>query len=114
MISGFLQAITSFGKELSGVDTAMENIKYKGCKLLIDHGEYVNACLLLKEDETESLKQKVRRATQEFERKFGRKIIEWIGDLDAFSGAFDIFDEVFEIHLSNRHKYHHLNQELDY
>ena len=108
LIVGFLQAVTSFGQEISGVEAAvMENITYEGLKILLENGKYVNSCLLLKEEETANLKQKIRKATEEFEEKFENDLKDFKGDVGAFKDNLDNFDKIFEIYLKEFFKIDH-------
>ncbi len=104
LIAGFLQAISSFGTEISGVDTAMENIKYKGSKLLLEVGDYTDSCFVLKDEESSSLKQKALRAIEQFEERYEPYLKHFIGEVTVFEKAFDIFDEIFEIYLAGPFK----------
>ncbi len=104
LISGFLQAIGSFGTELTGVETAMKNITYKGSKIVMEQGQYINACALLKEEETPSFKAKLKAATTGFEQRYASELQQFAGNVGLFEGGFTIFDENFEIYLNGMFK----------
>ncbi|MHA1271639.1 MAG: hypothetical protein ACTSPY_17740 [Candidatus Helarchaeota archaeon] len=101
LVSGFIQAISNFGKEISQLDTAvMENISYKGFKILIDSGKYVDICLLLKEHEKYTLKEKIKNARTEFEYIYESQLQNFTGNMKIFADIYDNFDEKFEIYLT--------------
>ncbi|MHA1232923.1 MAG: hypothetical protein ACTSPQ_20040, partial [Candidatus Helarchaeota archaeon] len=101
LVSGFIQAISNFGKEISQLDTAvMENISYKGFKILIDSGKYVDICLLLKEHETYTLKEKIKKAREEFEYIYESQLQNFTGNIKIFADIYDNFDEKFETYLT--------------
>ena len=97
--------MASFGEGLSGVETAvMENITYKGSNILLRNGAYVSTCLLLKERETESLKQKVEQAIELFERKYQRFLRDFTGETNLFENFLKDFNGIFEIYLAQPFK----------
>ncbi|MHA1790937.1 MAG: hypothetical protein ACTSXT_17090, partial [Candidatus Helarchaeota archaeon] len=101
LVSGFIQAISNFGQEISKLDTAvMENITYKGFKILLESGKYVDICLLLKEHETYTLKDKIRLAREEFENTFSNQLQNFTGNIKVFTDIYSNFDEKFEIYLT--------------
>ena len=104
LISGFLTALSSFGTELTGVATAMENIKYKGSKLLLEDGNYINSCLVLNEEESPNLKSKALQAIELFEEKYKSYLEGFTGEVGVFDDSLDIYDDVFEIYLTRPFK----------
>ncbi|MHA1786263.1 MAG: hypothetical protein ACTSVE_13810 [Candidatus Helarchaeota archaeon] len=101
LVSGFIQAISSFGQEISKLDTAvMENISYKGFKILLESGKYVDICLLLNEHESPYMRNKIRRAKEEFETEYEKDLKEFMGNIRVFDNIYPNFDDKMDIYLT--------------
>nr|MDO8114110.1 hypothetical protein [Candidatus Sigynarchaeota archaeon] len=102
LISGFLSAITSFGKEV-GLRGTMEKkdadettlFDYQEFKILMHQGSAVQVALILSGAPTDNLKENLKTFVRLFESRFD--INAWKGNLAAFNGVDDLIEQAFEI-----------------
>ena len=80
LISGFLSAISSFGREIGSkmkkIDGGLEELSYRQFKIILNEGAYVRVALLLLKRAQESLKEKLRKFNEIFEETYEERIIE--------------------------------------
>nr|MDO8112130.1 hypothetical protein [Candidatus Sigynarchaeota archaeon] len=103
LISGFLHAIATFGKEVGGRGTSDKNTKegivfdYQDFKILLQEGNNIRLALILNGVPTENLKAKAEQFISTFEVEYNLQ--DWRGNLDAFAGVDNFIEQAFEITL---------------
>jgi hypothetical protein len=101
LISGFLTANQSImsqvfkGKAPSGLRFA----DYGEYKVVSHAGKYVMSALFGTEAAGEELQGILAQFTEEFEKKYGKELESWKGDMDVFKDADSIADRVFSLRL---------------
>ncbi|MFX1486993.1 MAG: hypothetical protein ACFFBS_07880, partial [Promethearchaeota archaeon] len=105
LFGGFIQAISSFGGEISDAeDVSLQELTYRNFRILLNDGEYVRVALILSGRPTETLLVKLKLFTAAFEETYRKQISEFNGSVEAFDRAFDIVDDIFELTLILPHK----------
>ncbi|MFX0096605.1 MAG: hypothetical protein ACFE7E_02470 [Candidatus Hodarchaeota archaeon] len=105
LVSGFLQAISSFGAEFTReVDGKLRELTYEGFRMLVDEGEYVKSALILSKRPTSSLRDRLSYFTGAFEQKYEKHLRNWTAKLDHFENANLLVEDVFELSLISPHK----------
>ncbi|NMC05171.1 MAG: hypothetical protein GYA24_08170 [Candidatus Lokiarchaeota archaeon] len=105
LISGFLHAIATFGKEVGGDRGAPSKtaggdaivFDYQDFKILLQEGAQVRLALILNGPPTESLKDRARQFISTFEGTYDMQ--NWRGSLDIFNGVDSYIEQSFEITL---------------
>ncbi|MHA1888940.1 MAG: hypothetical protein ACTSX0_13020, partial [Promethearchaeota archaeon] len=104
LISGFLSAVQSFGKELKTQNTLNE-MSYGDKILLFADGEYIRVTLVLSKTASPFLKRNLSKFVNVFEVKFKDKLSKWHGELSVFQGAEDLVDEVLKTSVILPHRF---------
>ncbi len=105
LVSGFLQAISSFGAEFTReVDGKLRELTYEGFRMLVDEGEYVKSALILSKKPTSSLRDRLSYFTGAFEQKYEKHLRNWTAKLDHFENANLLVEDIFELSLISPHK----------
>ncbi|TKJ23888.1 MAG: hypothetical protein CEE43_01620 [Promethearchaeota archaeon Loki_b32] len=103
LISGFLQAISHFRSEIKKDSTAAEGkgfeMDYGDFKIVITDGNYVRVALILDGTPSEKLKENQWLFTEDFERRYGKLLKDFIGDITPFREADDLIEKRFNISL---------------
>jgi hypothetical protein len=102
LISGFLSANQTLINEVFKKQTGagLRFADYGEYKVISDVGKYVMATLFATETAGEELKETLRKFTQDFEKRYGKTLPTWDGDMKAFEGADEIADDVFCLPLT--------------
>ncbi|WP_457558880.1 hypothetical protein [Candidatus Harpocratesius sp.] len=108
LISGFLSAVQSFGKELKTQNTLNE-LSYGDKILLFSDGEFIRVTLVLSKTASPFLKRNLSKFVNVFEVQFKEQLTKWHGQLNVFQGAEDLVDEVLKTSVILPHKF---NQEI--
>lgn len=104
LVSGFLQAITSFGSEISGKEGPIRLLRYKDLKISIQEGEYIRAALILKEDPSQRLLEILKHFVRFFDTNYRPHLHPFKGSVDPFKNTHSLIDDFFEITLSFPHE----------
>ena len=103
LISGFLQAISQFRSEIKKDSTAAEGkgfeMDYGDFKIVIIDGDYVRMALILDGTPSEKLKENQGLFTEDFERRYGKLLKDFTGDITPFREANDLIEKRFNISL---------------
>ncbi|GAB4319276.1 MAG: hypothetical protein Kow0069_22800 [Promethearchaeota archaeon] len=110
LISGFLQAVHSFGSELKGVTEALDEMKYGENTLLMNDGETVRTTLVLSKPPSQNLRATLSRFTLAFEDRYREHLADWKGQLGVFKGADDLVDELLNTSVILPHQ---INENLE-
>ncbi|MEX2718940.1 MAG: hypothetical protein Q6353_011160 [Candidatus Sigynarchaeum springense] len=104
LISGFLHAIATFGKEVGGDRGAQKKesgeaivFDYQDFKILLQEGSQVRLALILNGPPTAGLKDRAKRFVTRFEATYDLQ--NWRGNLEIFNGVDTYIEEAFEITL---------------
>lgn len=100
LISGFLQAITTFGKEIGPKSSEARSsivFDYQDFKILLQDGDKVRVALFLAGPPTDHLRANAARFVSLFETRY--QMDAWSGNLRMFSDVDNILEEAFEITL---------------
>ncbi|MCF2139683.1 MAG: hypothetical protein K9W44_06485 [Candidatus Lokiarchaeota archaeon] len=104
LISGFLSAVQSFGKELKSQNTLNE-LSYGDKILLFSDGEFIRVTLVLSKTASPFLKRNLSKFVNVFEVQFKDQLVKWHGQLNVFQGAEDLVDEVLKTSVILPHRF---------
>lgn len=102
LISGFLQAISEFRKELSKTPTAASKgfeMDYYDFKIVITDGDYIRVALILEGSPSDQLKENQIAFTNALETKYKSHLEKFDGDLSPFKDADSLIESFFNISL---------------
>lgn len=111
LISGFLQAISSFKYEIkkaSGVATRESMIlDYKDYKILLEDGKFIRFALVLNSEPSDNLKQAQFEFIGNFEARYYKHLKGFSGDITPFEDAEELVNKNFNMsivlpHVVNR------------
>ena len=99
LISGFLQAIHSFGIELIKVEDKSQTIKLEYKDSIILMSEFVNLRLILimKEKPSRFLLYSIEELVYEIYKQYGKLIDDFRGDVKPFGGIEELFKQYLNI-----------------
>ena len=108
LVSGFLQAITSFKYELKkekAAEKARETIllDYQDYKILLKDGEYIRVALVLSQEPSENLKKSLTKFISAFEKKYNEKLKKFDGEVSVFKNFMDLVNTHFNTSLLKPH-----------
>lgn len=95
LISGFLQAITSFGAEISHEETQMRKLSYEHFEIEITDGYYCIGALVTSGFPNQYTSTALSQFVQQFENKFQRELDAFIGNVSQFGEARTLVQETF-------------------
>jgi predicted ArsR family transcriptional regulator len=97
LVSGFLQAISSFGTEVSAHESGLEEIRYQGFVVALTEGELVRSAFICNQSPDRTLKSSIKYFTIKFEDEFRPKLEHWTGDISSFKRSPKLIEEYFKI-----------------
>ncbi len=103
LISGFLSAVQSFGKEIK-YQQSLNEITYGDKMLLLSDGENIRVALVLGKKGSMVLRRNLTRFIKMFEGRFGHVLPEWRGDLQVFRDSDDLIDQAFNTSIILPHE----------
>ena len=109
LISGFLQAITTFGEKVVTPTKVSKGIKFdillfQNFLIIIEEGNIIRTALLLKETPSDRLKQAIDNFTLEIETKYGDEIINSTTHKLNQKELGELIEKHFEISLAYPHQ----------
>jgi len=108
LISGFLQAISSFGKDIKiSTETkkkALQELAFHHFLFVFEEGENVRSALLLLKSPSQEIKNSLSRFTQDVESKFSDFIKEQSGETLDNEILNNMVEENYKISLSYVHE----------
>ncbi|MFX0032368.1 MAG: hypothetical protein ACFE8V_09085 [Promethearchaeota archaeon] len=102
LISGFLQAISQFRKELSKTPTDESKgfeMDYYDFKIIMTDGDFIRVALILERSPSDQLKENQTAFTTTFETKYKAYLERFTGDLTPFKDADSLIEKYFNISL---------------
>ncbi|TFG24788.1 MAG: hypothetical protein EU529_03105 [Promethearchaeota archaeon] len=103
LISGFLTAVSSFGREMDS-QQALNEIQYGDKMLLLADGEHVRVALVLDKQASVFLRQHLKEFIENFEAIYANSLINFRGQIDVFSNAGEHVDNVFQTSIILPHE----------
>jgi hypothetical protein len=103
LISGFISAISSFGKDLVSQEELNE-ISYGDKMLLLSDGEYIRVALVLGKKASLILRRNLMKFIHTFERTYIENLPNWRGQLNIFREAGIIVDEILSTSIILPHE----------
>ncbi|MBD3229391.1 MAG: hypothetical protein GF329_14495 [Candidatus Lokiarchaeota archaeon] len=98
LVSGFLQAISSFGTEIdSSQTTPLEEIKWRGFVIAMSEGNLVKTAFICKKSPAPSLKANIKYFILNFENKFNKNLTNWTGDIQPFRKTRSLIEKFFKV-----------------
>ncbi|TFF86460.1 MAG: hypothetical protein EU551_01550 [Promethearchaeota archaeon] len=98
LVSGFLQAISSFGTEIDSSQTSpLEEIRYGGFVIAMSEGNLVKTAFICKNSPAPSLKANIKYFIINFENKFKSKLAPWTGDIHPFKKTKTLIENFFKV-----------------
>ncbi len=104
LISGFLSAVQSFGKELKS-QSALNELSYGDKILQFMDGEFIRVTLVLSKSASPYLKRNLSKFVSVFEVEFKETLEKWRGQLNVFQGTEDLIDEVLKTSVILPHQF---------
>ena len=103
LISGFLTAISRFGKEIGDKiqegEGGLEELSYRQFKIIINEGKYVNTALLLLKRPSDTIKEKLRTFNSVFEDIYRDRLVDFSGQVLEDTPITKMIEEIFEADL---------------
>ncbi|MFX0007919.1 MAG: hypothetical protein ACFFAV_14520, partial [Candidatus Hermodarchaeota archaeon] len=101
LITGFLEAIRTFGIELTGADEQSQTIKleYHQSKVLMSEFKSFRILLIMKENPSQDFLESIKTLSYDIDNKYGSQIENFKGNLDAFIGIRDLLEQHLQTSL---------------
>ncbi|MFW9882620.1 MAG: hypothetical protein ACFFG0_56885 [Candidatus Thorarchaeota archaeon] len=103
LISGFISAISSFGKDLVSQEELNE-ISYGDKMLLLSDGEHIRVALVLGKKASLILRRNLMEFITVFEKSYANDLPNWRGQLNIFRDAGVIVDELLSTSIILPHE----------
>ncbi|MFX1494716.1 MAG: hypothetical protein ACFFBZ_10580 [Promethearchaeota archaeon] len=101
LISGFLQAIRSFGIDLTGSDQKSQAIKleYQNSKILMSEFKNFRMTLIMKDNPSEDFLESIKQLSYDIEEKYGKELAHFDGEIGRFAGIKDLVEHHLPLSL---------------
>ena len=101
LITGFLEAIRSFGIELTGANEQSQTIKleYQQSKIIMSEFKAFRILLIMKENPSQDFLDSIKSLEYDIDNKYGDDILHFTGNIDKFAGIKDLLDQHLETSL---------------
>jgi len=103
LISGFISAICSFGKDLV-CQEELNEITYGDKMLLLSDGEYIRVALVLSKKASIILRKNLMDFINAFEKSYANDLPNWRGQLNLFRNAGLLIDEILSTSIILPHE----------
>lgn len=108
LISGFLQAVSSFKYEIKGDSERKKResilLDYQDYNILLKDGEFIRLALILNSEPSENLKKSLNKFINEFEKKNLEHLKQYTGNVTPFQENFmDLVDKHFKMSFISPH-----------
>jgi len=103
LISGFISAICSFGKDLV-CQEELNEISYGDKMLLLSDGEYIRVALVLSKKPSIILRKNLMEFIDEFEKSYINELPNWRGQLNIFRNSGVLIDEILNTSIILPHQ----------
>jgi hypothetical protein len=97
LIGGFLDAIQSFGTEISkdAKETAIKKLSYEHFEIQLQSGQYAIAALITSGLPNELIIERHRELLMRFEKEYEQELINFKGEITCFSSAEELIRNIF-------------------
>ena len=101
LVSGFLQAISSFGIELTGADEQFQTIKleYQKSKILMSEFKKYRIISIFEENPSKEFTDALDPLSQDIDKYFGKLLENFDGDLTRLRGIKELLEKHLQISL---------------
>ncbi|MFX0019590.1 MAG: hypothetical protein ACFFAK_02575 [Promethearchaeota archaeon] len=101
LISGFLEAIRSFGIDLTGSDQKSQAIKleYQDSKILMSEFKNFRMTLIMKDNPSEDFLDSIKQLSYDIEEKYGKELEHFDGEVGKFVGIKDLIEHHLPVSL---------------
>ncbi len=103
LISGFLSAVSSFGKEMESTQ-ALNEIRYGDKQILLTDGQYIRVALVLGKKPSMVTRKHLSEFIVAFEKYYQKALSDWRGNLKAFQGADRLVDSMLNTSIILPHE----------
>ncbi|MFX1294436.1 MAG: hypothetical protein ACFFD2_06225 [Promethearchaeota archaeon] len=97
LVSGFLQAISTFGTEVSSHETGLEEVRYQGFVVALSEGDVVRSAFICNQSPARTLLSSIKYFTIKFEDEFRKYLENWTGDISVFTRTPQLIEDYFKI-----------------
>jgi len=101
LISGFLQAIRSFGIDLTGSNKQSQTIRleYQDSKILMSEFKNFRMTLIMKESPSEDFLDSIKTLSYDIDEKYGNLFQKFDGEISKFEGIKELIENRLPIKL---------------
>jgi len=101
LISGFLEAIRSFGIDLTGSDQQSQAVKleYQNSKVLMSEFKNFRMTLIMKDNPSEDFLDSIKQLSYDIEEKYGKELEHFDGEVGKFAGIKDLIEHHLPVSL---------------
>ncbi|MFX1425192.1 MAG: hypothetical protein ACFFBE_01970, partial [Promethearchaeota archaeon] len=103
LISGFISAICSFGRDLV-CQEELNEITYGDKMLLLSDGEFIRVALVLSKKASIILRKNLMEFINGFEKSYTNELPSWRGQLNVFRNAGSLIDEILSTSIILPHE----------
>jgi len=101
LISGMISALTTFMKEATGSQQELRTIDQEDKKVIIYTGTHSRVALVCDKD-LPIIHKRVKRLSEEFEAKYGKRLVNWSGEISMFKDAEPIVMKYFPVSMEQK------------
>ncbi|MBA7544162.1 hypothetical protein ES705_36510 [subsurface metagenome] len=101
LITGFLEAIRSFGIELTGANEQSQTIKleYQQSKIIMSEFKNFRILLIMKENPSQDFLDSIKSLSYDIDNTYGEDIAHFTGNIDKFANIKELLDQHLETSL---------------
>jgi len=101
LISGFLEAIRSFGLDLTGSNQQSQTVKleYQDSKILMSEFRNFRITLIMKESPSEDFLESIKQLSYDIDQNYGKDLEQFDGEVGKFAGIKDLIGRHLPISL---------------
>ncbi|MFW9940613.1 MAG: hypothetical protein ACFFFT_06200 [Candidatus Thorarchaeota archaeon] len=103
LISGFISAICSFGKDLV-CQEELNEVTYGDRMLLLSDGEYIRVALVLSKKASIILRKNLKDFITDFEKSYESELPNWRGQLNIFRNSGALVDDILSTSIILPHE----------
>ena len=101
LISGMISALMTFMKEATGSKQDLRIIDQEDKKVILGHGDHIKIALVCDKD-LPIIHKRVIKFTEEFESHYGKRLLNWTGELTMFKDAEPIVMKYFPVSMEEK------------
>ncbi len=101
LITGFLEAIRSFGIELTGANEQSQTIKleYQQSKIIMSEFKDFRILLIMKDNPSQDFLDSIKSLSYDIDNTYGEDIAHFTGNIDKFANIKELLDQHLETSL---------------